>query len=282
MSFGKSGPYGKRFESGAKLVTYNLGKGRIHTYVAPEKSFGNATHIIESKNYLVLVDTQYSVPYSKEFRKYANSLGKPIAGVIISHGHPDHYFGLTSAFADVPSYALSEVIRDIEKNGPQMVKEGKKTMGDLVPNKVTIPNNILHPGKVTIDGIEYIYTKYNNAEADTQVIIEIPKLRVVIIQDAVYNGYHPWLGQHTKGWIDLLNVIKEKYKRDGIVLVGHGMPASPKIYSVMKQYLVDAEDIFSKYGTDKKAIEKALIEKYPKYKGRHIIPMFLGYMFSSQ
>ncbi len=279
MSFGKSGPHGKRFDSGAKLITYNLNKARIHTYVAPEKSFGNATHIIESGKYLVIIDSQYSVPYSKEFRKYANSLNKPIAGVIISHAHPDHYFGLTSAFSDVPSYSLSEVIRDIKKNGPQMILESKKKMGDLIPNKITIPNNILHPGKVTIDGITYIYTKYDNAEADTQVVIEIPKLRLVIIQDAVYNGYHPWLGPNTKGWIKLLDTIKERYKKDGIVLVGHGMHASTKIYDVMKQYLRDSEAIINKHKGDKKAIEKALIEKYPKYKGRHIIPMFLEYMF---
>ena len=282
MSFGKSGPHVKRLESGSKIIIFNLIKGRIHTYVAPEKSFGNATHIIESENYLVIVDTQYLVPYSKDFRKYANSLNKPIAGVIISHAHPDHYFGLTSAFSDVPSYALLEVIEDIKKNGPQMIKDSKKTMRDLIPDKITIPNNILIEGEVKIDNIKYRYTKYNNAEANTQVVIELPQLRVVIVQDAIYNGYHPWLGHHTKGWIDMLDSIKKKYKNDGIVLIGHGIPASPQIYDVMKKYLVNSENIISKYAPNKKDIEKALVEKYPNYKGRGIIPMYLEYMFPSK
>ena len=279
MSFGKNGPHVKRLNSGAKIITYNLDKIKLHTYVSPEKSFGDATHIIESPNFLSVIDAQYTIPYSKEFRKYADSLNKPIAGVIISHSHPDHYFGLTSSFNDVPSYALEEVIEDIKTKGPKMIKEGKKMMGDLVPDKVTVPTDILYPGEIIVDGIKYRYSKYDNAEADTQVIIELPNLGVVITQDFIYNGYHPWLGQHTKGWIDLLDVIKEKYKGDYIVLAGHGNPASPKVYDAMKKYLIDANNIIEMSGGDKNLIAKELIEKYPKYRGRHTIPMYLGYMF---
>ena len=49
MSFGRSGPHAKRLESGATLVAYNLGNAKLHTYIAPEKSFGNATIVLRLK-----------------------------------------------------------------------------------------------------------------------------------------------------------------------------------------------------------------------------------------
>ena len=274
MSFGKSGPATTRLQSGAKIVTYNLNTAKLHTYVAPEKSFGNATHIIESKNFLVLIDTQYLIPYSKEFKKYAESLGKTIAGIIISHDHPDHFFGL-SQFGNIKSYALKEVIEEIKKKGPGMIEESKKKLGDLIPNKVTVPNTVLHPGTTVIDNVKYRYTKYNDAEAETQVVIELPELHVVIVQDLVYNRYHPWLGKNIDNWIKTIDSIKEKNR---IVLGGHGMPASSGAYGRMKKYLVDADKIIKTSGGDKNKIFNSLTEKYPNYKGRKIIPMYLEYM----
>ena len=119
--------------SGSKVVIHDKPGVKIHTYISPEKGFGNATHIIETPNYLSIIDTQYMIPYSKDFRKYANTLGKPIAGVIISHSHPDHYFGLTSAFSDVHSYALPETIKDIKEKCQTMIEKIKKKLRDLIP-----------------------------------------------------------------------------------------------------------------------------------------------------
>ena len=281
MNFGRSGPHVARMDSGAKVITYNLNKARLHTYIAPEKYLGNATHVIESPNYLIVVDTQYAIPASQEFRNYINTLNKPIAGVIISHAHPDHYFGLSTAFNDVPSYAISEVIADIKNEGHQMIEQSKKEMGDLIPNEVNPPTNELELGEVNIDGIKYIYKKFDKAEADTQVVIELPEINTVIVQDAVYNGYHPWLGKYTDGWIDMLNKLKDEYKDDYIVLVGHGTPGSPEIYDEMKKYLLYSKKVLSESHKDKNIIINKLTSEYPNYKGKQIIPMYLSYLYSN-
>jgi len=278
MSFTQTGIEQKRLPSGAKVIIYNLKKVKIHIYVAPEKSFGNATHIIETPNYLSLVDTQYQIPYSKEFRKYANSLNKVIAGVIISHAHPDHYFGLTSSFNDVLSYALPKTIEDIKNKGPIMIQEGKKELGDLVPDHVTVPTNVLHMGDVVVDGLTFRYRKYDKAEADTQVVIELPELKTVIVQDAISNRYHPWMGNYTDNWIRMLESLKQEYKSYRLVLSGHGNPGSSGAFDRMIKYLQDVKDIIDKSGGDKKLIEERIVAAYPNYKGRHIIPMWLKYM----
>ena len=278
MDFGGNDPHVQNSPLGATVVTYNLKTVRLHTYVAPENSFGNATHIVEGPNYLTIIDTQYAVPYSKEFRSYADSLGKEIAGVIISHAHPDHYFGLTSSFSDVPSYALVETIADIRARGPAMIAEAKKTMGSMVPDHVTVPTNVLHLGDVMVDGIRYRFTKYDKAEDDTQVVIELP-LYTVIVQDAVYNNYHPWMGPYTDHWIKVLEDFEKDYSNYSLILVGHGMPATPSIFPQMKQYLTTANNIIKESGDNKEMIERKLVEAYPSRMGRMIIPIYLDYMF---
>ena len=85
-----------------------VGDVRIHSFISSftDNNIANATHIIESANKLVLIDGQFLAPYAAKFRQYADSLGKPIDRLFLSHRHPDHWFGLGPAFSDVPVYAL--------------------------------------------------------------------------------------------------------------------------------------------------------------------------------
>jgi len=77
------------------MVAKRTREVRIHTFVASfaYNNIANATHIVETRNQLVLVDSQFLVPYARAFRDYADSLGKPIERLYVSHRHPDHWFG---------------------------------------------------------------------------------------------------------------------------------------------------------------------------------------------
>src|SRR6266704_2553896 len=101
------------------IIEKKAGDVRIHTFVAAftDNNIANATHIIESKNTLVLIDGQFLAPYATEFRKYADSLGKPIERLYLSHRHPDHWFGLGTAFSDITIYALQETMSFIQEHG---------------------------------------------------------------------------------------------------------------------------------------------------------------------
>src|SRR5271156_1651863 len=103
------------------IMVKRAGDVRIHTFVSAftDDNIANATHIIESKNRLVLVDGQFLAHYALEFRKYADDLaetsGKRIERLYLSHSHPDHWFGLGTAFSDskIAIYALPETINFI-------------------------------------------------------------------------------------------------------------------------------------------------------------------------
>ena len=85
-------------EGGTVFVSGNK-RAKIHTYVSPDNLV--TTHIIESRNSLVIIDTQDEEPWATEARDYIDSLDKDIDRVILSHSHPDHTGGLRLALYDI-------------------------------------------------------------------------------------------------------------------------------------------------------------------------------------
>ena len=100
---------------GSMTVT-EFKNSKIHSYQSPNLTGCVTTHIIETPERLILVDGQRSVIYGQEIRTYAESLGKPIDRMIISHLHPDHWFGAYQ-FRDVPVHSLKETQGEIDQLG---------------------------------------------------------------------------------------------------------------------------------------------------------------------
>jgi len=91
------------------LVTISdFGEVKIHSYQSPDLTGCVTTHIVETPERLVFIDGQRSVIYGQEVRDYAEKTGKPVDRMIVSHLHPDHWFG-ADRFRDVPIYSF-EVI----------------------------------------------------------------------------------------------------------------------------------------------------------------------------
>ncbi len=62
-------------------------------------------YVVELHDCVVVVDTtSRSFKRAEHCARKAESFGKPIEAVLLTHGHPDHYTGLV-AFEDVPRFA---------------------------------------------------------------------------------------------------------------------------------------------------------------------------------
>jgi glyoxylase-like metal-dependent hydrolase (beta-lactamase superfamily II) len=61
----------------------------IHTFTAPERGWQVNSHIVELPSQLLVVDSQYLLPYAREVVAYTEQLKKPISRVYITHYHPD-------------------------------------------------------------------------------------------------------------------------------------------------------------------------------------------------
>jgi glyoxylase-like metal-dependent hydrolase (beta-lactamase superfamily II) len=190
-------------------VVKESGPVRVHTFISPEALLSNATHVIEGPNELVIVDGQFVAPLAGAFRAYADGLGKPINRAYLSHEHPDHFFGLSAAFSDVPIYALPETIAFLKANGEAIRADRAQVYGPMVPSSIVIPTHAVTAGREVIDGIAFDLVVQRHAEVETQLAIGLPEVGVYITQDLLYSGGHLYIHKGTEeSWTAALEQLK--------------------------------------------------------------------------
>lgn len=243
-------------------VTVQEGDGlTVHTLTAPEEVFANSTHILETENSLVLVDTQFLLPNAADFRAYADDLGKPIDRVFISHEHPDHFLG-SEVFADVPVHALQSVSDAIAANGDAEVAEKQGDFGaEAIAGSYVVPE-VVEPGTIEIDGVTMELSEVDDAEAEVQLVIRVPDYGVLVAGDLVYSGVHLIMAGPADTWTVALNDLAADGESYPIVLAGHGVPGDQATIEANVAWLATASELM---GTAENAddFEQGLVDAYP-------------------
>jgi glyoxylase-like metal-dependent hydrolase (beta-lactamase superfamily II) len=259
------------------MIARHAGDVRLHTFISSfaDSNIANATHIIESKTALVLVDGQFLVPYARQFRDYADSLGKPIDRLYLSHRHPDHWFGLGVAFSDVTIYALPETISFLTQHGEE-AREDHWKLGDLVPDKIVVPQETATPGDETIDGVRYAFDKVTDTEIDFLLTIRLPDLGVYITQDLIYSGTHLYLTQYMDHWIQILEQML--LSEADLFMPGHGLPADKNEVARNIEYLSAARNAIAN-GLAPDAFKAFMLQRYPERKCPGIFDIYLPRLF---
>ncbi|MGW3200570.1 MBL fold metallo-hydrolase [Streptomyces sp. NPDC001118] len=259
------------------MVVKQTGDVRIHTFVSSfaYSNIANATHIIETRNQLVLVDGQFLVPYARAFRDYADSLGKPIERLYLSHRHPDHWFGVGTAFSDIPIYALPETMSFIQEHGEASRSDHWK-LGDLAPDQIVVPKQAVSPGTETIDGVKYVFDRVTETEIDFHLTVRLPDLRVYFTQDLIYSGTHLYLTSHMDHWI---RVLQEMLLSDyDLFMPGHGLPADKNEVARNIEYLSAARQAIGN-GLAGDAFKAFMLQRYPERKCPGIFDIYMPRLF---
>ena len=258
------------------VTVQELGGVTVHSLTAPEQVFADSTHIIETANSLVLVDTQFLLPMALDYRAYADSLDKPIERLIITHAHPDHFLG-SEAFADVDIYALAEVADSIEANGQAEVDEKQAEFGEAIAGTYVVPM-ALEPGSAEIDGVTFEFEQVNDAEATIQMVVKVPEYGIVAVGDIVYSGVHLIMAGAPPTWIAGLQNLQADSADYPIVLPGHGVPGSPELYAENIAWLSKAGELLGA-GVDAEGFKAGLVEAFPDLGMDAAIDFVLPFLF---
>ncbi|MET7982832.1 MULTISPECIES: MBL fold metallo-hydrolase [unclassified Streptomyces] len=259
------------------MVVKQTGDVRIHTFVASfaGSNIANATHVIETRNQLVLVDSQFLAPYARAFRDYADSLGKPIERLYLSHRHPDHWFGLGTAFSDITVHALSETMTFIHDHGEDSRSDHWK-LGDLAPERVVVPERVASAGEDKIDGVRYVFDRVTDTEIDYHLTIRLPDLGVYFTQDLLYSGTHLYLTKHMDHWVRVLrDMLVSDYE---LFLPGHGLPADKNEVARNIEYLSAARQAIGD-GLTADAFKSFMLKRYPERKCPGIFDIYMPRLF---
>lgn len=258
--------------SAGTIDIFRGGPITIHSFSSPLDGEFVRSQIIETEHAVIVVDVQLLRSYARDLRRYVNGLGKPIDRVILTHMHPDHWFGV-EAFADAPLYALPDVIAQLQAMGEWWIDLRKADLGATILDHAVVPDHPLREGRELIDGIEFVFTRVTGAECVTNLYIELPQVRALLAQDLLYNQVYPFVGElHGPdrsircfdGWVAVLQQLRERAY--DLILPGHGEPTSDRrIFDTQITCLRDIEQILT-VARDADDFKRRIQQRYPDYR----------------
>jgi glyoxylase-like metal-dependent hydrolase (beta-lactamase superfamily II) len=247
----------------------------IYTFTAPEEGWLVNSHIIEFPSQLFVVDAQYTLPFAREVARYAANLRKPLNRLYVTHYHPDHLLGAAAFTA--PVFALDTVAQKIAKVGDRVAGEEHEKVGDDIPTKARQADHVIAEGIEIVDGVRLEHCRLRCAETADALVIAMPDLRTIIVQDLVYNRAHLFLGERNfDGWRNAVRDYRAlPYE---VVLPGHGLPGDKSLYDGMIEYLDFAQSALAQSSTAAE-FKRRLLERFPSHGCRQILDHELRFLF---
>lgn len=252
---------------------------RLHTYYGISNS-----HIIETDNELHLVDAQMTFKSAQGLSNYIDTLGKPLVQVILSHNHPDHWFG-AEVFSN-KGYSVAttnNITTDLAEGGARYIKILKKKLGDQIPDSVIKPDAELSLGAHNWDGLDVTVEEYSGHEAHNSIVIKIPSAGVMIGQDLFYNKMFLVASERerNKHWVEILENFQEiEAKEYGTILVGHGRNSGTEVFANDIAYLNALEATLEK-GLTQEETKAEMIDQFPDYKAEGMLNISMRNLYSA-
>jgi glyoxylase-like metal-dependent hydrolase (beta-lactamase superfamily II) len=198
--------------------------------------------LVETARSIVAVDTQFLATPARQVRAIIDEIGKPLAAVIISHSHPDHFNGtpmLVEGLGDVPILATQKVVDGMHACADRIREKWLPMYGSDYPAETIYPNRIIEGGHVlTVDGTDIVIDSLGPGEAPDLCVVWVPETRDLLAGDLIYDGVHAWVvEQRAQAWIDQLRDVKERYRNADRFLSGHGGIGSSQLLDDQIAYI---------------------------------------------
>jgi glyoxylase-like metal-dependent hydrolase (beta-lactamase superfamily II) len=189
-------------------------------------------YLVETRAAVVVVDATLGVSDGKRLRAHVDALGKPLAAVIITHSHPDHYGGVTSLLqgADVPVYAVAGVNEVIRRDDAAKEQILRPMFGEEWAAARTFPSRVVQGGeRVSIADAVFSVTDLGPSESphDSMWQLEGDGPPQIFVGDLVYGHMHAFLADgFFDRWLINLERAARELPADATLFMGHGQPAT--------------------------------------------------------
>jgi glyoxylase-like metal-dependent hydrolase (beta-lactamase superfamily II) len=183
-------------------------------------------YALELPDAVVVVDATAAISSANQLRQVAESTGKPLLGVVVTHGHPDHFTGL-SQFKDLPIWASEACIDFAHREDEEKSASGKQYLGDDFPDTRTFPSQVVTDGSTLEFGSGRLrFSDLGPGESDADGMWSIEADDGVLhafVGDVICNGVHAFFGDgHALHWLEILDRLERESPPDTKFYVGHG------------------------------------------------------------
>lgn len=221
------------FNFSAKPISKNVYSIISPSYGRPSaenKGWNSNSHFVVTSEGVLVFDTGSSQLIGKGIIKAIKSVTEqPIRWVVNSHSHADHWLG-NAAFVDIGAEVISTKasMESMKKDGQGVVDAfSRMTKGATDKTHIAYPTQFLSKKETrTLGGIEFEFFYSNNGHSLGDVLMWLPKQRIIFGGDVLSSDWMPIMtpsGNVPNLITTLNNVTKLKPE---IVLTGHGKPTS--------------------------------------------------------
>jgi glyoxylase-like metal-dependent hydrolase (beta-lactamase superfamily II) len=216
----------------------------VHVYQSGEAGIFANAYLVETAHGVVAIDATLTNSDSNALHAMLVTLNKPLLAVLLTHGHPDHYNGVTNLLAGrrIPVIATPAVSEVIARDDAGKETQWRPVFKDEWPLARTFPNRALESGKsVSFDGVKFTVHALGPGEshADSIWVLTAPNLRVAFIGDVVLDGVHAYLSDgHSGLWLQNIERVRKLTRDASRLYPGHGAAGGPQLLDSQRDYLI--------------------------------------------
>jgi glyoxylase-like metal-dependent hydrolase (beta-lactamase superfamily II) len=199
-------------------------------------------YVVEGERQLVAIDGTLTVSGGRAVRERIEAIGKPLAALLLTHAHPDHYGGSVEVVAGsaapiVATPGVDAVIRRDDETKEALLRP---MFGDEWPAERAFPTQLVESGQELAFGdIELAVRDLGPGESPHDSIwFQGDDRRTVFCGDQGYNHMHCYLADgHWERWLANLDQLAADLPAGVRLLPGHGDRAGIELLDWQRGYI---------------------------------------------
>ena len=220
----------------------------VHVYAGPHEeaslpnlgAVGNAGVVI-GRDSVAVIDTGGSPEFGRRLRAGIAALTDlPVAWVITTHAHPDHFFGHTAFDEDGASFAgHRRLARALATRGPFYLDAFERLVGAAFEGaRIVAPSmEVSDEARIDLGDRVLVLNAWRTAHTDNDLTVLDLRTGTLFAGDLVFVDRLPVVDGSLKGWLDVLSELRRVPAAR--VVPGHGPAAAawPEALDAQERYL---------------------------------------------
>ena len=220
--------------------------GQLHRIWPPISST-----LISGEDDAVLVDAPITVAQASDLADRVVATGKNLTTIYVTHGHGDHWFGLSvllARFPDARPVATPAVVDQMREHGTaEALRLWNARLPGQIPDHLVLAEE-LTDSVIELQGRELAIVEVGHSDMDDTTCLYVPTIDLIVAGDVVYNDVYLQLRESDAKtrleWIAALDMLEELHPRS--VVAGHkreGRDDDPRNIAETRQYILDFDRI---------------------------------------